>query len=71
MDEIERIKLLNELRDGNETLLFTKALLKYLDMKNGKIEKSISEIDELIVFFEQRDQFEICEFLIKLKNESI
>jgi hypothetical protein len=67
MNEIDKIKLLNELNDGQETLNLWKHYSKYLDIKKNKIEYSNEELDELIEFFEKREYFEQCENLKKLK----
>ena len=67
MHEIDRIKLLNELIDGQETLNLWKHYSKYLDIRKGKVEYTNNEIDELISFFSEREYFEQCENLRKLK----
>jgi hypothetical protein len=68
MTEIDKIKLLNELKGGQETLNLWKHYSKYLNIKKNKIEYSNEELDELIEFFEEREYFEQCNYLKKLKK---
>lgn len=68
MNEIDKIKLLNELKDGQETLNLWKHYSKYLDIIRAKVEYTHEEIDELIGFFQSGEYFEQCENLRKLKN---
>lgn len=71
MNEIDRIKLINDLVEGQETLTYTRNVLKYLSIRNGKIEYTNQDLDELIEYFEKNEYFEQCENLRKLKNNLI
>jgi len=71
MNEIDRIKLINDLVEGQETLTYAKNVSKYLSIRKGKIEVSDSEIDELIKYFEMNEHFEQCENLKEIKNSKL
>jgi len=68
MNEIDRIRLMNELIEGQETLNLAKNYSKYWDIRKGKIEYTNSDLDELIEYFEKNEYFEQCENLRKLKK---
>jgi hypothetical protein len=68
MDEIDRIKLINQLVEGQETLTYAKNVSKYLRIRKSQIEYTNSDLDELIEYFENNEYFEQCENLRKLKK---
>ena len=68
MNEIDRIRLMNELIEGQETLNLAKNYSKNWDIRKGKIEYTNSDLDELIEYFEKNEYFEQCENLRKLKK---
>ena len=68
MNEIDRIKLINDLVEGQETLTYAKNVSKYLSIRNGKIEYTNQDLDEMIKYFEKNEYFEQCENLRKLKK---
>ena len=65
---IREIEILNDLKDAKETLSLWRNFSKYLNIKKGKIDFNNDEIDVLISFFSEREHFEICNKLIKYKN---
>jgi hypothetical protein len=68
MNEIDRIKLINELVKGQETLTYAKNVSKYLSIRKGQIEYNNDDLDELITYFEVNEYFEQCDNLKKLKK---
>ena len=68
MNEIDRIKLIDELVKGQETLTYAKNVSKYLNIQKGQIEYNNDDLDELITYFEVNEYFEVCENLKKLKK---
>ena len=70
MNEIDRIKLINELVEGQETLACAKNVSKYIKIKRGQINYDNKDLDELIYYFENNGYFEQCEQLMKLKKIS-
>lgn len=68
MNEIDRIKLINQLVEGQETLTYAKNISKYLRIRKSQIEYTNSDLDELIEYFEKNEYFEQCENLRKLKK---
>jgi hypothetical protein len=68
MNEIDRIKLINQLVEGQEILTYSKNVSKYLRIMKNQIEYTNSDLDELIEYFENNEYFEQCEKLKKLKK---
>jgi hypothetical protein len=68
MNEIDRIKLIDELVKGKETLTYAKNVSKYLRIRKGQVEYNNDDLDELINYFEVNEYFEQCENLKKLKK---
>jgi hypothetical protein len=68
MNEIDRIKLIDELVKGQETLTYAKNVSKYLRIMKGQVEYNNDDLDELITYFEVNEYFEQCENLKKLKK---
>jgi hypothetical protein len=68
MNEIDRIKLIDELVKGKETLTYAKNVSKYLRIRKGQVEYNNDDLNELINYFEVNEYFEQCENLKKLKK---
>ncbi len=68
MNEIDKIKLTNQLIEGQETLTYAKNVSKYLSIRKNQIEYTNSDLDELIEYFEKNEYFEQCENLSKLRK---
>ena len=68
MNDIDRIKIMNDLSEGQETITLAKNVSKYLSIIKGNIEYNNSDLDELITYFKNHEYFEQCEKLKKLKK---
>ena len=68
MNEIDRIRLINKLVEGQETLTYAKNVSKYLRIMKNQNEYTNLDLDELIEYFEKNEYFEQCEKLRKLKK---
>ena len=68
MNEIDRIRLINKLVEGQETLTYAKNVSKYLRIMKNQNEYTNLDLDELIEYFEKNEYFEQCEKLKKLKK---
>lgn len=68
MDELEMLKYLNILADGEKLHDDISHLLKYLDIIKGKIQYDNHDINTLIKHFENEEMFELCVKLKKLKK---
>jgi hypothetical protein len=68
MNEIDRIRLLNDLSEGEKTLILYRNFSKYWSIRKGEIEYNNSDIDKLIEYFEESNNFIQCSELLKLRK---
>jgi len=66
MNELDMIRLENKFREATEMHRQVMNLYKALQISTGRIDAKEEEVLDLIKYFEETDQFEICE---KLKSK--
>ena len=66
MNELDMIRLENKFREATEMHTEVMHLYKALQISTGRIDAKEEEVLDLIKYFEETDQFEICE---KLKSK--
>jgi len=70
MNEIERIKAEQFLKEAKLDLDYNKNLIKVLDLRMGRLTLNDKELNELVKYFEEKEEFNICQKIIegKIKN---
>lgn len=67
MNEIERIKAEQFLKEAKLDLDYNRNLIKVLDFRMGRLSLNSTEINDLVKFFEEKEDYAICQKILQGK----